>query len=315
MGKIAFLMTGQGAQKTGMGKDLYEKEPAAKKVFDMGETLRSNTLKQCFYAEQDELTLTENTQPCLFLMDLACAKALKAHGIHADLIAGFSLGEIAALAYSGILSDEDAFQLVTLRGKTMAECSKEHPGAMAAVLRLSAEQVEKICSHYKDVYAVNYNCPGQTVVAGKKEELALFSDEVKVAGGRALPIAVSGAFHTPYMKTATEVMLTSLQKMHVNAPVIPLISNTTARPYSDNPEEISRLVAEQASHSVRFEESLRYMQSCGVDTFIEVGAGTTLSGLVRKTLTDVRVMNVTDYDSLQLVIQELGKEMVEVQNA
>ncbi len=311
MGKIAFLMTGQGAQKVGMGKDLYENEPAAKAVFDMGEAMRPGTLGQCFELDQETLTRTENTQPCLFLMDLACARVLEAHGIQADMAAGFSLGEIAALAYTGILTDQEAFQLVTLRGRKMAECAERHPGAMAAVLRLSAEQVETACMQYEEVWAVNYNCPGQTVAAGNTQQMELFSEAVKAAGGRALPLAVSGAFHTPYMQEASEELKNCLQGLQVKAAELPLISNMTAEPYPSARAEIVDLIAGQASHSVRWEKTLRYMQECGVDTFIEVGAGTTLSGLVKKTLTDVKVMNVTDSESLQKTIQELTGEVVQ----
>ncbi len=308
MGKIAFLMTGQGAQKVGMGKDLYENEAAAKAVFDMGERLRPGTLTQCFSSDQETLTQTQNTQPCLYLMDLACARVLDAHGIHADMTAGFSLGEIAALAYADVLTDEDAFRLVKVRGEKMAECAERHPGSMAAVLRLRAEQVENLCESYEDVYPVNYNCPGQTVVAGAKEQIADFSEKVKEAGGRAMPLAVSGAFHTPYMQDATEALHKYLLELQVKSPSIPLISNTTAAPYPTEGQEILRLIAKQASNSVKWERTLRYMQSCGVDTFIEVGAGTTLSGLVKKTLTDVKIMNVTNVESLQYVIEELAAD-------
>lgn len=307
MGRIAFLFTGQGAQYVGMGKDLYDNEPAAKAVFDMGEELRPGTLKQCFESDQEILTQTQNAQPCLFLMDLACARVLEAHGLKADIAAGFSLGEITATAYTQILTDEEAFKLVTLRGEKMAACAEENPGGMSAVIKLSAEQVTKLCKDYEDVFAVNYNCPGQTVVAGKKEQLAVFGEAVKEAGGRMISLAVSGAFHSPYMEQASDALSAYLTQLVVKAPRIPLIANTTGAPYPMHRNEICEVLAKQASRAVQWETTLHYLQENGVDTFIEVGAGKTLSGLVAKTLSDVKGYHVTDVETMQSVVEELAE--------
>lgn len=311
MGKIAFLFAGQGAQKPGMGSDLYEQVDVAKEVFDMGEALRPGTLKQCFQSTQEILTKTENTQPCLFLMDLACARVLESYGVKADMAAGFSLGEIAAISFTGILSDEEAFRLVVCRGNKMAQCSASQPGSMMAVLRMTGEQVEELCKDYQDVYAVNFNCPGQTVVAGAKEIMPSFADAIKAAGGRTIPLAVSGAFHTPYMLEATKALEECLKNLTVKESNIPLISNMTAMSYPNNKEEICSLISRQASNSVRWEESLRYIYESGVDTFIEVGAGTALTGLVKKTLEDkVKIFNVSDIESLKNVVKELTGKAV-----
>ncbi len=309
--KIAFLFAGQGAQYVGMGKELYESSEICKKIFDMGEDIRPGTLTTCFCGPAEELTRTVNTQPCLFLCDLACAEALRSNGISPDVCAGFSLGELPALAFCGILSASDAFRTVVLRGETMDRCASEHPGGMAAALKLPFETVEEICSHYANIYPVNYNCPGQLSCAGAPEEMDAFCNEIKSAGGRAVKLAVSGAFHTPYMKAATEALSELLKTLEVSSPSIPLYSDIDATLYSGSADTIRDTVARQASRSVRWVDILKDMRKGGVDTFIEVGAGKTLSGFVNRTFSDdiasgnVRVFNVSDADTLNATLQAL----------
>ncbi|MGM9636633.1 MAG: ACP S-malonyltransferase, partial [Eubacteriales bacterium] len=297
-GKISFLFAGQGAQYPGMGKELYTSSPAAKAVFDMGESIRPGILDLCFSSDKETLSLTENTQPCLFLTDLACARALEEKGITPDFVAGFSLGEIAALAFSGVMTDADAFRLVCLRGEMMGECAKKHPGGMAAIVKLSAEKVEELCSGFSDVYPVNYNCPGQIACAGAADQIDPLCAAAKAAGGRGIKLAVSGAFHTPYMKDAGVALAGFLADAEVHTPKIPLYANLTGTLYPETPDDIRNTVCEQLSHSVRWETIVRDMAARGVDTFIEVGAGKTLSGLVAKTLSDVKIANVADDASL-----------------
>lgn len=307
MSKIAFLFAGQGAQYVGMGRDLYESVPAAKEVFDLGESRRPGTLATCFEGPGEALTQTENTQPALFLVDLACARALSAAGVMPDAVAGFSLGEIPALAFTGVLSDAEAFDTVVLRGNTMQTCGERHPGGMAAVMKLPPEEVERIAATFNCIYPVNYNCPGQIACAGAAGEIDAFCDAVKTAGGRAVKLAVSGAFHTPFMADATDALRRHLSGLALSAPKIPLYSDYTADLYPGDSEKIAETIAEQASRSVRWETIIRRMADTGIDTFIEVGAGATLSKLVSRTLTDVQILHVENAETLRETLAALGK--------
>lgn len=298
MGKIAFLFSGQGAQYSGMGKDLYDNIEAVKKLYDSAEAKRPGTCMQCFDSDEETLKLTENTQPCMFLTDLACARALEEYGIHADETAGFSLGEIVALTYAGVFSEEDGFELVCKRAEYMGECNRKYPGSMAAVLRAEPEVLSELCSEY-GVYAVNYNCPGQTTVSGNVDKMDNFMARLKEEGIRYVKLPVSGSFHTPYMADASEGLKTAVETINIKASDIPVYSNYTAEYYPDNVSDIRRLICMQVSHSVRWEDTIRNMYRRGCDTFIECGPGQTLSGLVKKTLKDVNIYNVNSVESLK----------------
>ena len=279
MGKIALIFSGQGAQYSGMGKALYDASPAAKAVFDMADSIREGTSAQCFEGAAEELNRTVNTQPCVFTADLAAAYAVKEAGIVPDCVAGFSLGEIAALAYSGILTDEEAFRLVCKRGELMDKAAKENPGAMVAVMKMTPAQVEEVCAGFDKTYPVNYNSPAQTVVATTSESADAFCEAVKAAGGRAKQLPVSGAFHSPFMADAAAGLADYMKDVDFKEPALPIYSDYTAKPYEGDYKE---LVRAQVENPVRWQTIVENMIAEGVDTFIEVGVGKTLAGLIKR---------------------------------
>ena len=295
MKKTAFVFSGQGAQYPGMGKELYECSPAAKAVFDMAEEIRPGTLKQCFESTKEELSITINTQPCVFITDLAAAAAVAEKGIKPEFVAGFSLGEIAAIAFAGILSYEDAFKLVCKRAELMDKAANENPGAMAAVMKITPEKTEEICSKFNKAYPVNYNSPAQTVVAADVSEIDELCSMVKAEKGKAVKLAVSGAFHSPFMDSASEAMAEYLADKELKEPSVPVYANLTAEPYSD---DFKKLISMQINHPVRWQKTVENMIAQGAERFIEVGVGKTLTGLIKKINADVEAVNIENKEGL-----------------
>lgn len=302
MGKIAFVFAGQGAQYSGMGQSLCEMSPAARAVFDVADKLRPGTSQQCFTAPVEELSITENTQPCLYCVDLAAAKALEEAGVSPDYVAGFSLGEIAALSFAGVFTGEQGFDFVCKRAEAMQKAGEENPGAMAAVLKLKNQQVEELCAGFEKVWPVNYNCPGQLVCAGEKSQIEEFCGKVAEAGGKAVPLAVSGGFHSPFMESASQTLKEVLEPMELSEAKVPVYANYTAQPYDGSAKE---LVTQQVKNPVRWQETVERLVELGVDTFIECGPGKTLCGLIRKTAKGVKTLNVQDAESLQAALEAL----------
>ena len=303
MGKIAFVFSGQGAQKAGMGKAFYEANETVHGLFDGAEALRAGTLKQCFEGTAEELKETQNTQPCLYLADLAAAITLSEAGITPEGVAGFSLGELPALAFAGAYSPLDGFQLACARGKAMAKAAAEHPASMLAVMKLENSKVEEVCKQFKQVYPVNYNAPGQLVVAGAREEMDAFNKAIREAGGRGLPVAVGGGFHSPFMDEASREFAEAAKVFDLKKPAITVYSNFTTEPYTENVRE---LMEQQINHSLRWQESIERMAADGFDTFIEVGVGDTLKKLIKRILPDARVYNVSNMEEVAKVKEELG---------
>ena len=308
MGSVAFLFAGQGAQHPAMGVDLIEISPAAAEVFAIADEVRPGTSEQCRSASKEELSQTENTQPCVFVHDLAAAAALRERGVVPAACAGFSLGEVAALTFARAFDTRAGFELVCERAALMAAAAERHPGGMRAVIKLDAAQVEGLAKQAgEDCWPVNYNSPQQTVVAGAPEALQELDVLVKEAGGRAMKVAVSGAFHSPYMAEATEGLATYIQAGHVpSSLLIPVMANMTAAPYPADPRAASDVLANQVSHAVRWVDTLHTLQDQGIDTFIEVGPGKTLSGLVKRTLSDVRVYSCETAEQVAAIADELA---------
>ena len=292
MGKVAFVFSGQGDQYPGMGRELCERYPAAAQVFALCDRVRPGTSCTCFEGSEEELKETRNTQPCLFAVELAAAAVLRGLGVRPAAEAGFSLGEVAAAADCGLFDLETGFRLVCRRGELMQREADRFDTSMAAVVKLSAQAVETLCSQYADIYPVNFNCPGQVTVSGLSQRMPAFSAAVKAAGGRTVPLRVKGAFHSPFMAPAADAFARELDGVELAEPAVPLYSNKTARPYDG---QAKRLLSEQICSPVRWEDTVRHMIADGVDTFIEIGPGRTLTNLIKKTDPAVTAVTVWDY--------------------
>lgn len=292
MGKIAFVFSGQGDQFPGMGKDLADKYPSAKSVFDMCDGIRPGTSEQCFNGTEEELKETKNTQPCLFAMELAAANVLFDKGVRPEALAGFSLGEVTAATAAGIFDNETGFRLVCKRGELMQTEAEKFDTSMAAVVKLTPEQIQDVCAKYSDVYPVNFNCPGQITVSGLASQMKDFSADVKAAGGRALPLKLKGAFHSPFMNAASEAFRVELENAKINKGNITLYSDLTSMPYTD---DVAELLSKQICSPVLWEKIVRNMIADGFDTFIEIGPGRTLTNMIKKISADVKAQTVEEY--------------------
>lgn len=306
--KIAFLFSGQGAQYPGMMKDIYESELAAKEVYDCADEVLGRAISELsFCGTKEELDLTHNTQPTVLTADLAAAEALTSHGIKPDVVAGFSLGEYAALAYSGAINRRDVFDLIQLRADAMQEAVAPGKGAMAAFVGASVEQVEEICSKVTKGYVVpaNYNSPVQTVLSGSVEGVEEACELGEAAGIRCVKLAVSAPFHCALMEPAAKKLEIAFKNIEFNNPNVPVYMNVDGKPIIDR-DLISEKLVRQAMSSVKWVDTLKNMQNDGVDIFIECGPGKTLSGLVKKTLDGVKILRVENVKTLEKTLEEIN---------
>ncbi len=291
MGRIAFVFSGQGDQYPGMGHALAEQYTAAADVFARCDRIRPGTSAQCFTGTEEELKQTANTQPCLFAMELAAAAVLREKGVRPDAVAGFSLGEVVAATVSGLFDEETGFELVCRRGELMQREAEKFDTAMAAVLKLTAEQVRALCDSREGVYPVNFNCPGQISVAGLSSQMPDFFAAVKAAGGRAIPLKVRGAFHSPFMNEAAREFASELKKAEIRSPAITLYSDLTAEPYTD---DVVGLLSRQICSPVQWERLIHNMLAAGIDTFVEIGPGRTLTNMIRRIAPETRALPYAD---------------------
>lgn len=305
LSKIAFIFPGQGAQYVGMAQDFYDSYQESRQVFEEAEDTLSMNIKDLCFIENEQLHITEFTQIAMLTACTAILRQVEHLGIKADVTAGLSLGQYPALVANQVFPFADAAKVVKMRGKLMQEAVPTGVGSMAAVLGLSEELTLKICEQTSGIVTVaNYNCPGQIVISGEKKAVEDASILIKEAGAkRVLPLNVSGPFHSPMLTGAGEALKKVLEPISIYKPIIPYIDNTNAA-YIYEEENIKELLAKQVYSSVMWQQSVENMIQNGVDTFIEIGPGKTLTSFVKKISKDCKTINiekVTDLDKLQEV--------------
>lgn len=299
MGKTAYLFPGQGAQKAGMGKDFYEHSAAARTFFEEASEQLQMDLKTLCFTDNENLNRTAYTQPAMVTAELAIVEAMKEAGIFCpDAAAGLSLGEYSALAAAGVLAPMDAVRAVKSRGRLMEEAVPAGEGAMSAVLAMKPETVEEILGGLGEVWIANDNCPGQLVISGRTEAVERAEEALRRAGAkRVIRLKVSGPFHSPLLKKAGEALGTVLEPIPAARPEIPYVANVTGA-YVREKEPVKELLIRQVSGQVRWRQSILMMLEDGVDTFVEIGPGKTLSAFVRKISREAVVRNLETWEDL-----------------
>lgn len=304
------MFPGQGSQYIGMGKEFYEQIPICKEVYDLASEVTGLDIPALCFEENEKINITEYTQICMLTTEAAIYMALEQNGYQPDVTAGLSLGEYGALIASGVMTAEEAFELVRKRGIFMQEAVPAG-GAMAAVLGLDAAAIEQICRETaeqtgSEVSIANYNCPGQIVISGQEEAVHLAGETCKASGAkRVVPLKVSGPFHSKMLQGAGEKLKEELKKVEISDSFVPYIANVTAE-YVTKKEEVKPLLASQVSSSVRWQQTIERLLADGADEFVEIGPGRTLSGFVKKVNRDVKVSSI---DKMEDFIQFIGSHV------
>lgn len=305
MSKVAFVFPGQGAQYVGMGKDFYEQIPVSRKVYTIASEVTGLNLPGLCFKENEQIDITEYTQIAMLATEAAMLAALQEKGVKADVAAGLSLGEYGAILTAGAMSLEDVFRVVRQRGILMQKAVPTG-GAMCAVLGMDGEKIAKICEETEGIVSVaNYNCPGQIVITGEEGAVAAAAEKLKEAGARrCIPLKVSGPFHSEMLKGAGEKLAGVLVDVELKKFSMPYVTNVTAD-YVTDISEIKELLGRQVYSSVRWQQSVERMIADGVDTFIEIGPGRTLTGFLKKINKNVTGLHIEKVEELEEVVRLL----------
>lgn len=308
MGKLAFVFPGQGAQYVGMGKEFYEQISVSRQVYTIASEVTGLNLPGLCFEKNEQIDITEYTQIAMLTTEAAILAALQEKGVKADVAAGLSLGEYGAILTAGAMSLEDVFRVVRQRGILMQEAVPTG-GAMYAVLGMDGEKIAKICDETEGIVSVaNYNCPGQIVITGEEGAVAVAAEKLKEAGARrCIPLNVSGPFHSAMLKEAGEKLGKVLEQVELRAFSTPYVTNVTAE-YVTEPSEIKELLGRQVYSSVKWQQSVERMIADGVDTFIEIGPGRTLTGFLKKINKNVTGLHIEKVEDLDAVVKMLGEK-------